>query len=487
MAAQLEVANSVRIKEAEQPTKKGIVSHTATKTQHELEPAQEFGEPSNQEVSAHELRESLVQRLRLLWDRRRLLIRSALAGFLLGSALAFLLPKKFESTTELMPPDSQSSSGMAMLAALTARTGAGLGAFAGDLLGVKSSGALFIGILRSRTVEDRLVQRFELKKIYWTKLDETARRKLEENTSISEDRKSGILNITVTDGNPERAAALAKAYVEELDRLVAQLSTSSARREREFLEDRLKNVQLDLEAAEKEFSQFASKNGAIDIKEQGRAMVEAAATLEGQLIAAKSELEGLKQIYTDNNVRVRATKARIAELQNQLNKVGGKGESTSSPDGGAEGDRLYPSIRKLPILGVTFADLYRRTKVQEAVYEALTQQYELAKVQEAKETPSVKVLDEARVPEKKSFPPRLTIIFLCTFLAFALSAVFTIGQARWVAIDKQDPGKLFAQEVFQAVRARLPWAHSNGLNSHSTERPADRDSVRHDDSLDLRK
>src|SRR5262249_51765864 len=145
--------------------------------------------------------------------------------------------------------------------------------------------------------------------------------------------------------------------------------------------------------------QFASKNGAIDIKEQGRAMVEAAATLEGQLIAAKSELEGLKQIYADNNVRVRSTQARIAELQSQLNKVGGKGENDSSTISNGS-DRLYPSLRRLPILGVTFADLYRRTKVQEAVYEALTQQYELAKVQEVKETPSVKILDEARVPEK---------------------------------------------------------------------------------------
>src|SRR6202022_1287261 len=106
---------------------------------------------------------------------------------------------------------------------------------------------------------------------------------------------SGILTITVTDNDPNRAAAIAQAYVDELDRLVAQVSTSSARREREFLEERLKSVQADLEAAEKEFSQFASKNSAIDIKEQGRAMVGAAAALEGQLIAAKSELEGRRQ------------------------------------------------------------------------------------------------------------------------------------------------------------------------------------------------
>ena len=437
------------------------MTQTGTKTQPKAAPQPASGEVSEQQVLSQEPSETAVQWLRLLWERRRLLARAAVAGFLAGTLVAFVLPKRFESTTELMPPDNQSSSGMAMMAAVAAKTSSGLGAVAGDLLGIKSSGALFIGILRSRTVEDRLIERFDLKKVYGARLEEAARRRLGENTSISEDRKSGIISITVTDGDPKRAAAIAQAYVSELDRLVAQLSTSSARRERNFLEERLKTVQLDLESAEKDFSQFASKNSAIDIKEQGRAMVEAAATLEGQLIAAKSELGGLKQIYTDNNVRVRATRARIAELQNQLEKIGGKGESTSSASS-AQGDPLYPSIRKLPLLGVAFADLYRRTKVQEVVFEALTQQYELAKVQEAKETPSVKVLDDARVPERKSFPPRLMIMILCTFLALAMAMIFALGHARWAEVDDAHPGKILAAEVFQTVNTRMPWATPNG-------------------------
>ena len=105
--------------------------------------------------------------------------------------------------------------------------------------------------------------------------------------------------------------------------------------------------------------------------------------------------------------------------------------------------------------------------MQEAVFEALTQQYELAKVQEAKETPSVKVLDEAHVPEKKSFPPRLTIMFLCTFLALAGAMVLTLGKAHWQEMDAQDPGKVFAQEVLQTVKARIPWAHSNGVSANT--------------------
>jgi capsule polysaccharide export protein KpsE/RkpR len=437
------------------------VAQTGIKTQVELSTTKAAEAPFTSEELELSLRDSLVGRLRLLWNERRMLGGAALAGLLIGLLVALLLPKKFESTTQLMPPDSQSTSTLAMMAVLSGRTGGGLGAFAGDLLGIKSSGSLFIGILRSRTLEDRLIERFDLKRVYWTRLDETARRKLAENTIIYEDRKSGILTLTVVDNDPKRAAALAQAYVEELDRLVAKLSTSSARREREFLEERLKTVQGDLESAEKDLSQFASKNNAIDIKEQGKAMVEAAATLEGQLIVAKSRLEGLKQIYMDNNARVRAVQAEVSELQSQLEKIGGKGESTSSANL-SQGDPLYPSIRKLPLLGVTYADLYRRTKVQEAVFEALTQQYELAKVQEAKETPSVKVLDEPRVPERKSFPPLLQIMMLCTMLALMGATVFVLGRANWVRVDEAHPGKALALEVFQSVNKRMPWAPPNG-------------------------
>ena len=124
----------------------------------------------------------------------------------------------------------------------------------------------------------------------------------------------------MTDNNPKRAAAIAGSYVDELDTLMAELTTSSAHRERVFLEQRLAGVNQDLETAEKEFGQFASKNATLDITEQGKAMVMAAATLEGQLIAAQSELEGLKQIYTDSNVRVRSVEARISELRKQLQK-----------------------------------------------------------------------------------------------------------------------------------------------------------------------
>jgi capsule polysaccharide export protein KpsE/RkpR len=369
-----------------------------------------------------------------------------------------------------MPPDNQSSSGMAIAAAAMSGTAGagGLGGIAGDLLGLKSTSDVFVGVLGSRTAQDKLIEQFNLKKLYGARNMEDARKALAANTSLSVDRKSQITSVTVTDRSPQRAAAMAQAYVEQLNRLVAELSTSSARRERIFLEGRLQGVSKDLEAAEKEFSQFASKNAAIDVKEQGKAMVEAAAMLQGQLIAAQSQYEGLRNIYTDDNSRVRSMKARIDELQRQLEKLGGKDESSTIASI-QPGDSMYPSIRKLPLLGVTYADLYRRTKIQEAVLETLTKQYELAKVQEAKEIPTVKVLDTANTPDKKSYPPRTLFIFLGTTFAFMTAACWVFGKTTWDATDPSDERKVFAQEVFTTVAARLPFER-NGSGNHASAR-----------------
>ena len=401
-------------------------------------------------------------RLWLLWNRRQLLGRVSACGLLASALLAFFLPNQYQATARLMPPENQSSSGLALFAALTARGGNGLGALGSDLLGIKGSGALFVGILQSRTVQDRLVDRFNLRAVYDTRPKESARKDLAGNTVVSEDRRSGIITISVTDHNAERAAALANGYVEELNRLVTALNTSAAHRERVFIEDRLKTVKQELDAAAKDFSEFASRNTAIDIKEQGRAMVEAAAQLQGQLIVGQSELSMVKQVYTERNVRVRAARARVAELQRQLEKLNGMTSSLPA-NTDAAGQRAYPTLRELPRLGVTYADHYRRTKILETVYELLTQQYEIAKVQEAKETPGVKVLDVAEIPEQKSFPPGLTIIALGSFLAFTLGVAAMLIHASWVEADPGSPGKILTEEVVASLRLPGLWG-TNGNN-----------------------
>jgi uncharacterized protein involved in exopolysaccharide biosynthesis len=406
-----------------------------------------------------ETQRSFLPYLRLLWNCRSFLLRVGVCAMLASALIAILIPVRYQSVTRLMPPDGQSSSGLGLLAAMLGRNGAGsVTGLAGDLLGVRSSGALFVGIVKSQTVQDALINRFQLMKEYHDTKIEDARKELSERTDVSEDRKSGIISIAVIDHDPNLASAMAQSYVKELDRLVAHVSTSSARRERIFLEERLEEVKKDLDAAAKSFSEFASKNTAIDIPAQGKAMVEAAAALQGRLIATESEVSGLRQIYTDDNVRMRAAEARVEELKRKLNEIGGAGTQ-----GDLKNDNsLYPSIRKLPLLGVTYTDLYRRTKVQETVFELLTEQYELAKVEEAKEIPTVKVLDPAIVPTKKSFPPRRVITLFGTFLGLMLATAWTIGRMRWEAVDENDPRKEFATEVFTTVRASLPKFSRNG-------------------------
>jgi uncharacterized protein involved in exopolysaccharide biosynthesis len=392
-----------------------------------------------------------------------------LVGLFVTTLIAFLVPSEYESTARLMPPDQQPGGGLALMAMLGGGQNGGsggLGSLATDLLGVKTTGAMFIAVMHSRTAEDGIIQRFDLKKVYWTRLEESTRKRLEKNTEIFEDRKSGVITLIVTDHDAKRAAAMAGAYIEQLDALTAKLNTSAAHRERVFLEERLDKIKVDLESAEKDFSQFASKNATIDISAQGRAMLEGAASLQGQLIGTESQLEGLRQIYSDNNIRVRSTQARIAELRSQLQKLGGTSGGTVPSDQSTT-DNAYPTLRQLPILGVPYADKFRQLKVDEAVYETLTKQFELAKVQEAKEIPSVKVLDQPDVPERKSFPPRTLIIILGTACSVLLGAAWVFGTARWRQIDPHDPGMRFAQKVFGTVRAGMPWVSANGSNGNA--------------------
>jgi uncharacterized protein involved in exopolysaccharide biosynthesis len=435
-------------------------------------------QPVGAESREADTRLNSIAGVRTLWERRRFLWRCTWIGCLASILVAVLIPNRYTSTVRLMPPEKDSSS--PLLAMLSTVTGNSMLPLAGSLLGARTSGSVFIGVLRSRVVQDRLVDRFDLRRVYYRKRWMDARKKLDRNTDITEDRKSGIILIEVTDKDPQRAAALGRAYVEELNLLMSTLKTSSAHRERVFLEERLKVVKQDLDSASRALGEFSSKNTTVDIRDQGRAMMDAAATLQGQLIAAQSELKGLEQVYSSNNVRVRSLRARVDELQHQLEEFTGKGNADAS---GA----LYPSVRKLPLLGITYADLYRRTKVQEVVFETLTKQYELAKVQEAKEIPTVQVLDPADVPERKSFPPRMLIIITSTLLIFGAGIVIVWVQESWKETPPEDAGRLLIHDIattlsrhgratglkIASLRRRSLQRRTRNEESNPTERPDD--------------
>lgn len=412
--------------------------------------------------SLRESRERHAAKLRLLWKRRSFLTRMMLVGTVLGIVAAFSIQNRYTSTVRLMPPDQSSGGGAALLESLGRRIGGSFAGLAGSALGMNTNGALFVGVLKSATVEDDVISKFHLQRIYSDRYMEDARTELAKRTSISQAEKSGIISVSVTDQDPHRAAAMAEEYVDELNWVVTHLSTSAAHRERAFLDERLAQVKSHLEDDEQQFSEFASQKGAPDIPEQSKAMVTSAAALQGRLIAAESELQALRQIYTDSNVHVRSMRAQVNNLQKALENLGGRG---ASEDTDAQG--LYPSLKELPLLGVKYADLLRRTKVQEAVFEALTEEDESAKVEEAKEIPTVKVLDPAEVPAKESFPPRTLIVALGAISGIAVGAAWLASREAWTAMDVSDPRKKLAQEVWMDVRGRLPWSSNGSGSVHS--------------------
>ena len=383
--------------------------------------------------------------IRLLAGNWRILGWFFGAGLILSIAIAFLIPSEYKSTVQLMPPGWQSTT--ANLAApfsaisLASPSGAGL---ASGILNTRSPSGPLLGIIASRTMQDDLIIRFNLQKVYRARYLADARKVLSRRTDASEDKPTGIVSITVTDRDPVRARDLAAAYVDELDALVVTMDTSAAHREREFLEQRLKDIQTDLELSEQQLGQFSSRTETVDQTAQSKAMLDAIATVQGQLIGAQSELHGLQAAYTDESVGVKQAKARVAALSGELQKLEGAGGDNTLD---ASLSDSYPSLRQLPLRGATYADLYRHTKTLEVAYELLSRELEAAKIQEAEEIPSVKVLDPPVIAQKKSFPPRMLLIAVGAILSFILGGVWIVSREVWRRIDEADPIKVFAKEA----------------------------------------
>jgi len=397
-----------------------------------------------------------IAKLWLLWNERRLFWRVAWKTLALAVVVSFLLPKHYEATIKVVPGENSSSGMMGLPGKLAHMENSGVGngislaLDATGLLGGKTPTAFYVEILKSRSLEDSIIDRFNLRVRYWKtgswwpRSYYTTRKKLSSFTDIEEDKKSNVITLTVTDYDPATAAQIANAYVTELNRAAAGLNTGEAHRERVFLEGRLREAKQDLDQTALALSQYSSKNTIMDPQDQGRAMMDAAARVQGEIIAAEAELKGLEQIYSDDNVRVRTLKARIETLQGKLHGMTGKQSQPAAPD--------YPSMTSLPILGYRYSDLYRQTKIQEAIYEFLTQQYETAKIDEARELPSVRVMDPAVPPERKSSPHRILIWICSLFGAMVLTTCWVLGKNSWERISPDDSRRLLAADVKEEIR-----------------------------------
>ena len=349
-----------------------------------------------------------------IWQYRRRIAIIGGIGLVLSAIIAFLIPEQFQSTAQLMPPDPQTFTRISLLNAMSG-SALMLPGMGSGLLNTRTAADTAIGVLGSEGVQDDIINRFDLRKVYNYKYYADTRKKLAARSKFSEDKKSGIITISVLDHDRNRAQRMAQAYIEDLDKLANALNTSAARRERIFLEGRLQSIKAELDQTAQALSQFSSKNATLDIPAQGQATLAAVGRLQAELIVAQSQLSELQTGATSENPMVRQLQGRVDELQRQLRRMAGTGENLNMAD--TDSGLVLPSVRRLPLLGLTYYDLLRKMTMEQAIYETLTKQYELAKVQEAQEIPPIKVLDAPDLPERKYSPHRLAIMIAGAWLS----------------------------------------------------------------------
>jgi tyrosine-protein kinase Etk/Wzc len=338
--------------------------------------------------------------------------------------LALLMPNIYTATAKILPPQ-QSQSSAAILGQLSALAGA-----AGSAgLGFKNPNELYVGMLKSRTVADSLIERFNLKQVFGHEKMTDARIALESSTNITVG-KEGLISIECSHKDPKLAAALANAYVAELYKLTQTFAVTEASQRRLFFEKQLQQAKEALINAEVAMRRSQEITGVIRLDEQGKAIIESIARLRAQIAAKEVQLSALRTFATDNNPEFVRARQELGELRVQLGKLE-RDESRGT------GDVLVPT-RKVPEVGLEYVRHFRDVKYHEAMFELIAKQYELAKIDEAKEASMIQVLDEAIVPEKKSKPNKRLIVLVSTMLAF-FAAVVVAFALEVAERARQDP------------------------------------------------
>ncbi|MFC1813821.1 GumC family protein [Thermodesulfobacteriota bacterium] len=391
---------------------------------------------------------NLLDLFQVILNRKKMIVGITAVAIIISVVVSLLLPEMFTATARILPPQ-ESKSG---ISGLLSDAGGMLGGLAGGFLGSQTSSELYVGILESRTIADAVINKFNLKELYDMEYLADVYKKLADRTEISVSRQDQIVSVSVEDRDPQRAADMANLYIQALDHINRTVKITEGYRKRVFLETRLSQVHQDLVKAEVELKEFQEKYKLVSLDEQARVAIEGAARIKGEIISAKTELEVMKQFGTERQIEAIMLKAKIAELQNQLAKIEG---STSIK--GAKGGNItvkkdsdfYIPFNELPELGMQLVRFIREAKIQEKIFELVTSQYELAKVEEAKDIDTIQVLDKAVPPDKKSSPKRSLIVILSTFLAF----FFAVFMAFF--LEFMDRIKTEDEERYQQLRQGL--------------------------------
>ena len=394
--------------------------------------------PQHIEISLFEILLVLIR------DRRKIAYITggmAIAAFL----LATVLPLRYTSTTTFMPPQQSSSASSALLAQLGSLGSlAGLG---GGVAGLKSPNDLYVALLKSETVENALIQRYELMREYRCKRLSDARKALEKHTTIDGSGKDGLIRISIEDHSPERAAELANGYIAQYRQLSAGLAVSEASQRRAFFEQQLVDAKDKLAQSEEALKLTEQTTGVIQMDSQARALIEAAGSLRAQIASKEVQVQSMRTYSGDGNANLTEAEQQLSTMRAQLAKLVGNGDEA--------GSALLVAKGSIPQASLEYIRKLRDVKYNETIFEILARQFEAAKLDEAKQGALIQVVDQARVPDKKSGPSRLVYMAVGIFLGFMGSSTMALARAAKHYLDAQPEYAAFLNQLKQASRSKI--------------------------------
>jgi len=350
----------------------------------------------------------LLSALKLLRARKWLLILGPLLAGAAAFGITFLFEPMFTARTVFLPPQQQSGAANA-LASLGPLAG-----LAGGVAGLKTPGDQYVALLQSANVEDRVIDRFELQKVYDQKLRVDTRRELKRNVRIELGKKDGLIVIEVDANKPQLSADIANEYVQQLRRVTTELALTEAQQRRTFFEREMKQTRAKLTDAQQALQAGGFSAGAM--KAEPKTAAESYARVKAELTAAEVRLQVLRQSLTSASHEVQQQTSLVSALRGELRQA----ETSASAE---SKDANYLSR-------------YREFKYQEALFDLFSKQYELARVDESRDGSLIQVVDLASAPERKSRPKRATIAAATTMAAFLLLLIGVLVSQQWRAGQK---------------------------------------------------
>lgn len=395
---------------------------------------------------------NLLDLLLVLVKRKRLIIYFTIGVMLLTAIISLIMPPIYKAETKILPPQQTQSTMTQFINQLGAAAG-----IVGGAAGIKQPNDLYIGLLKSRTLLDRMIDRFDLMKVYKAERRDGARNTLLAALDAADDKKSGLLTIGVQDRDPKRAAAMANGFVEELKGLTKGLAVSEAAQRRFFFEEQLAEAREALLKAEEEMKGFQEKTGILQVDSQAKAVIDTIAQLRAQIAVKEVELRVLKTYSTKENPDLKKAEEALKGLKAELARMERKDGSGHDP--------LMPTGR-MPAVGTEFLRKYRNFKFHEQLYEFLLQQYQAAKLDEAKDATIIQVVDKAEPPEMRFKPKRKLMVLVAGVSAFFLS-VFAAFFMEYVDKSNRDPE---TREKMQEIKKNLLIGKYTNLINHLIKR-----------------